>query len=134
MGSGGGKVIEPTDLLKLFASEKYILWHDARTSTSVIVLKRGAKPVDQLRAWAHALLVATATKSSQGGKDLGVESAAFQRVKETLREVKEVFDGRCEEEMRRLGWDLEVAVLETREGVRVAVGEGEGGAEGKKVV
>ncbi|EEH37366.2 DUF647 domain-containing protein [Paracoccidioides lutzii Pb01] len=45
-------------LLRLFEKEEYILWFNPVSKKGTIVLKNNVKPVSQLKAWSHALLVA----------------------------------------------------------------------------
>jgi hypothetical protein len=47
------------EVLDVFGDEKYVLWPaESSEQAALIVLKEGCTAVDQLKAWAHALLLA----------------------------------------------------------------------------
>jgi hypothetical protein len=110
-----------SDLISVFADEAYIVWLDSDYE-AVIVLKEGCTPVNQLKAWTHALLLAQNLSSRacrEKVKDDGL-SPVHGRLTEARRalvEVNEVFT-KYTRILEHKGWDLGVAALETRAGVR----------------
>ena len=107
-----------SDIVQLFENEAYLLWHCG--ASAVIVLKQGCTPMDQLKAWAQALLLAR--KATSEGKSRDAEHDTSDRrlaeVKLALEEAQKLFDI-YETKLREAGWDLDAAVLETRPGVRI---------------
>lgn len=131
-GSVAMHAIDLSDLLSVFQAEAYILWPASPAYEALIVLKAGCGPIDQLRAWAHALLLAKrAQRRRRDGDTVGkpddaaVGAAAQYRhygliaeLAETLSEVRTMFD-KYGDAMRSKGWDLEAAALETQAGMRL---------------
>ncbi|KAF1839281.1 DUF647-domain-containing protein [Decorospora gaudefroyi] len=111
-----------SELLDTFANEAYILW--AGEEVTLIVLKEGCKPIDQLKAWAHALLLA---KRARGKRKDALSPSKDCRsgagLRRSLEHVTAVF-GEHVGVLREQGWDLDVAVLETRAGTRACVDVG----------
>jgi len=114
------------DFLGLFVLRKYILWFDDNTRQAFIVLKNGASPVDQLQAWMHALVVAF--EHGQGSK-----STALLHYKEDASHYKGATHAlliwgisktdlslHFEKDLKKAGWDLTVAAMETRPGTRIS--------------
>lgn len=151
--------IKLSDVLRIFESEGYVLWrggsegggggrkaqqqHDQQKEKHkhqdevVIVLKQGCEVVDQLKAWAHALVLskrafafssssaAAASLSSsssdvarRGGKD-GKENILSELI-ETRDETNKLFDAHLAE-LKDAGWDLEIGALETKAGTRAVI-------------
>jgi len=117
------------EFLLVFQRRKYILWFDDSTRQAFIVLKKGASPVDQLQAWMHALVVAneqarddhnsksqaTEYKSYVASHYKGKAHALLQwAIPRT--ELSVVFEA----SIRKAGWDLTVAAMETRPGTRIS--------------
>ncbi|KAF2198391.1 DUF647-domain-containing protein [Delitschia confertaspora ATCC 74209] len=117
-----------SDLLRLFADEAYILYYDMSASTIFIVLKSHCKPIDQIQAWAHALLLARGVGREKDVDQKVLEGlelrrddqhvANFKLAEMSKNMVKDVLQ-RNEERLRKAGWDLDVASLETRSGVKI---------------
>lgn len=140
-GADGESEVDVFDLLSIFEAEDYVLWASGGPAAyeAVIVLKAGCGPIDQLRAWAHALLVAErrqrggdggGTRGGLGGKPdcvvaSGSDKAAARNglmgeLRDTLYEVRRMFD-KYGDEMRAKGWHLDVAALETKAGMRLQI-------------
>ncbi|KAF2656811.1 DUF647-domain-containing protein, partial [Lophiostoma macrostomum CBS 122681] len=120
-GSVDMQTIKLSELMLVFRDEAYILWFDRSKSQfeAMIALKQDCTPVDQLKAWAHALVLAqrlrSRAKASPREKDDGLED-----LRSSLDEVRRTFDTLVEG-LKGAGWDLEIAALETRAGTRVVV-------------
>jgi hypothetical protein len=97
------------ELMELYEEEEYILWFHGGRRDALIVLKQGATPIDQLKAWAHALLVARA-----------VSERLDSTISKKLQQVNTTFQAK-KEQLAAAGWALDVAALETRPGRRVAM-------------
>ncbi|CAG8898326.1 unnamed protein product [Penicillium egyptiacum] len=110
-------------LAGVFADEFYILflvpsatggnakWH------AFILLKRGCAVEHQLKAWAHALLAARALARIIPGSSVDVVLAVVERTLVLLNT-----DARFERYLAGLsgvGWDVNIAALETRAGRRI---------------
>lgn len=115
------------DLLDIFASEKYILWlqdspdSSERSREVLIVLKKDCSALDQLKAWIHALLIVYRA-NSKGTAAVSKANKAYAepRLEElyiTLGSRSDLFDQYIPS-LTSQGWDLNVAALETRAGVR----------------
>lgn len=121
--------IKLSELVRLYDGEAYILWFDGSRCEATIVLKQGCTPIDQLRAWAHALLLAQRTRMKRSErerqpKDDGSGSddqvLLLADLRSTMEEVRKKFET-DEERLRDVGWDLSVATLETRASMRVLI-------------
>ena len=123
------ELYEPSisDILSIFKEEQYILWYPRRTQI-LIALKEGITPVQQLKAWAHALLLAKAwlewvlsfPERLGNGDSLHAEAELMEIIASTLEQVNRDWKV-IEEGLRRNGWDVDTASLETGEGTRVKV-------------
>jgi hypothetical protein len=116
-GSLNMQTIKLSELMLVFKDEAYILWFDHKQSEAMIVLKQDCTPLDQLKAWTHALLLAQRlrAKASPPEKNDGLAD-----LRSSLDEVGRTFDTLAER-LRGAGWDLEIAALETRAGTRATV-------------
>ncbi|KAL6158491.1 hypothetical protein ACJBU6_02603 [Exserohilum turcicum] len=131
-GSVAMHAIDVSDLLSVFQAERYILWPASPAYEALIVLKAGCGPIDQLKAWAHALLVAERGQRRRDrglmGKPDGAAAGAAQHrhahlvaeLRETLGLVGTMFD-KYGEAMKSKGWDFEAVALETQAGMRLHV-------------
>lgn len=109
------------DLLKIFATEGYILWYDDRQNEVLIVLKKDCTALDQIKAWVHALTLARGRLKGRTVFEQGLDASIWLRpLERTLQDVNELFD-KYTAALRNKGWDLGVAALETRAGVRVTI-------------
>jgi hypothetical protein len=107
----GSQLAEFTLLLGLFKGFGYILWYDERQKTFLVVLEEGTETEAQLSAWMFALHLAKFGRTSAG-------ESLIEAIKRTA-----VYIGQIQEEvflhLRRVGWDLETASMETRSGTRI---------------
>lgn len=109
-----------SDLLNLFHREKYLLWYDSDTSMATAVIRQGATPIDLLKAWTHALLIARHVKLF-GAQSLKARSQAstLSTLHKTLIHTQHLFEKNTAL-LREAGWDLGIAAIETRSGNRIA--------------
>ena len=120
--SSTGAIRSPTVdlevLAELFAAEQYLLWYDVDRRSVLIALKDTITNVGQLKAWAHALLVARELARS----DLIRQDVAttVDTLRGTLRVVSEHIDNYVAR-LVEAGWDVETAALETRSGSRIVL-------------
>lgn len=117
--------IKLANLVDVFASEAYILWFADNDYEAIVVLKEGCTPIDQLKAWTHALLLAQKFTGQLSGHKSGIDDAprADDRLtvlRSTLQDVSDTFT-KYTTILEQKGWDLNVAAMETRAGLRVAV-------------
>jgi hypothetical protein len=125
-GSFDMYAVKLSDLVDVFASEAYMLWFDESEYEAIVVLKDGCTPLDQLKAWTQALLLAREVRGHvvADKPDRDDTSLAKGRLA-ALRRTLEAADGLFRKHTAALeqkGWDLQVASLETRAGVRAQVG------------
>ena len=120
--------------LFIFVHRKYILWFDESARQAFIVLKKGAQPIDQLQAWMHALVVAC----EHGRGEYKSKDQALRYPRYKAAQSKDEPHGLLswaglkadmvlyfEKSIRRAGWDLTVAAMQTRPGTRISGLEGE---------
>lgn len=117
--------IKLADLMAVFAEEAYLLWFVTSKREALIVLKDGCTPIDQLKAWTHALLLAQKLTGQLSGHKSGIDDAprADDRLavlRSTLEDVSDVFT-KYTTILEQKGWDLNVTAVETRAGMRVGV-------------
>jgi hypothetical protein len=110
------------ELLDVFRNEAYVLWPASSSSqAALIVLNEGCTPIDQLRAWAHALLLA---KRMRGQDDASHSNdRLLVELRGTLEETRNIF-GKHVDALKAKGWDLDVAALETHAGTRAQIDSG----------
>ncbi|OLN85684.1 RUS1 family protein-like protein 1 [Colletotrichum chlorophyti] len=120
--------VDLSTLMNVFEHQEYILWcqisekasHDARIRV-LVVLKEKVSSLGQLKAWFHGLLLARLLNSQQASelmRGAGDQQAMLGHIQASMRVANERFEGYT----RRLsaaGWDLDLAVLETRSGSRI---------------
>jgi hypothetical protein len=108
------------ELVRLYQDEAYLLWSCG--SEAVIVLKQDCTPLDQLKAWAQALLLARKGTMRTKLRDAQHDTSGgrLAEFRSSLEEAQKLFTA-YETKLRDAGWDLDVAVLETRAGVRIQV-------------
>lgn len=107
-----------SDLTDIFADEQYILGFSDADYEASIVLKEGCAPVNQLKAWAQALLLAQRVRSQSLEQDDASPGRRLADLRRTLKDANEVFD-KYAKVLEGEGWDLDVAALETRAGSRI---------------
>ncbi|KAF1921931.1 vitamin B6 photo-protection and homoeostasis-domain-containing protein [Ampelomyces quisqualis] len=117
--------VKLSDLMDVFASEAYLLWFADSDCEAIVVLKQGCTPIDQLKAWTHALLLAQKlTGHLSGHKPKGDDALrADDRLAvltSTLEDVSDIFV-KYTTLLGQNGWDLDVAALETRAGMRIGI-------------
>lgn len=112
--------------LDIFAKENYILYFDKDSSIIFIVLKTGADTIDQLKAWTQALLLARTFYNNDSNKvtmndghDLSEE---LEELKDTLQQSLLLLQKHDTlDKLRRAGYDLNAAALETSSRSRIHV-------------
>lgn len=112
------------DLMDIFVDQKYVLWFTDSEYEAIVVLKEGCTPIDQLKAWAHALLFAQDLRNPVRKPKDGDTSPRLRRadaLRRTIGEADKLF-AKYTALLRQEGWDLDVAALETRAGVRSQIG------------
>jgi hypothetical protein len=129
-GSRALHAIKLSDLVRVYAGEAYLLWFSRAQSEATIVLKQGSTPLDQLRAWTQGIILAH--RLSRSGKeaksqpdddhDAGRPEGLLDDLRWSMEEAKKLLDT-YEERLKGAGWDLGIAALETRAGVRVEISD-----------
>jgi uncharacterized protein (UPF0128 family) len=117
--------VKLSELISVFGNEAYMLWLDDSDGEATIVLKEGCTPVDQLKAWVHALLLAQrmrngVSKDEREKDDTFSTQGGLAEMIRTLGEINEHFD-KYAAILEVKGWDLNVAALETRAGSRAQI-------------
>ncbi|KAJ0273769.1 hypothetical protein CBS470a_012094 [Colletotrichum nupharicola] len=122
--------VDLSNLMELFENQQYIMWcqiseatnYDAASRINVlIVLKNGVSAKSQLKAWFHGLLLAErlhGLKTAELRRAQLGQHIMLGHIQATMALADEKYEGYA----RRLsaaGWNLEVAVLETRSGSRI---------------
>ena len=107
-------------LMRLFEDEAYIIWK--AHSDAIIILKQGCTPVDQLKAWTQALLLAQSEGPGVPDSKLRDDTSGdrLAELRTSLEKTRRIFDTH-EVGLRNVGWDLDTAALETRAGKRLQV-------------
>lgn len=113
------------DLMNVFAEEAYLLWFVNSKREAFIVLKEGCTPIDQLKAWAHALLLAHHAQHHSSGHKSEIDDAEsadpqLTVMRSTLEKVGRIFAVHAVV-LEEKGWDLSIAAMETRAGSRAHV-------------
>lgn len=120
-------------LMALYRSERYIMWPEHGIQTARVILKENCTPEDQLKAWYHALVtmylvsgtLGAKRKFDRAAKEESLRSGQdgftmFKTVQYALEQTSEDFQS-LGSKLRRAGWDLDTAALETHSGSRIAV-------------
>lgn len=115
-GSLDLQAIKLSDLMRLYEYETYILWF--APTEALIVLKQGCTPIDQLKAWTQALLLVRREWVKASDRKPDTSGERFAELRSTVEETAKVFDTYAAQ-LRDVGWDLDVAALETRAGKRI---------------
>ncbi len=121
-------------------------------AATYIVLKEDIRPADQLKAWAHALLLArwaeerksaepreigktaahvAGADPTDGGHD-DDDVALLRRMSTTLGLINSAFDNHIRK-LEAAGWDLDTPALETRSGTRLSRRGGTEGHAGREI-
>ena len=124
VGGAGKGGAEPrlSHLQDVMAGEGHMLWWDGRQERALLVLKQGVSAEGQLKAWAHALLVAREWSEGKADEKSRGPGEVLRLVTSTLEALNRRW-AREVKEMRERGWDVDTASLETRPGTRVRTGE-----------
>lgn len=115
-----------SEILDVFDDEAYILWFGHSELDLLITLKNGCTPIDQLRAWCHALLLAQRLRNHlqvpevKPDRDNASLKERLAETRRTLADMREMF-AKYEELLWQKGWDLNAAALETQAGARVVI-------------
>ena len=103
-------------LVNIYSHEEFLVWYDSSQKRVYIVLKGQASAKAQLKAWALALWgVHRFTKQYATG---ATTENLLQLFEITLRDISNQWD-EIVERIRRAGWDIDVANLETSSGSRI---------------
>jgi Vitamin B6 photo-protection and homoeostasis len=100
--------------LDIFQDEGYFMWYDGTRRRFLICLKFPSDTETQIRAWMHALFMVTQIESGLEGSSV---IDFIYNTKEEFRSWMERY--KVLENLRRAGWDLDTAALETRSGTRI---------------
>ena len=106
-------------LLQTFGDTNYIMWLDARTSSAIIALKKGAVARDHLMAWAHALLAVRELQDMLKGS-IPTNDDMMQLLHRTKREVQALLEKNWNG-IQQAGWNLEATSLEVHSGSRLTL-------------
>lgn len=113
--------------------DNYASWWDPHESTAYITLGERCEPWQQLRAWMQALVVAAMAKgiNMQGTPQISDEQKVVLDDVMSVDAVMRDAQKRTEMvwqlyviQLKRKGWDLDTAVLETRPGTRLSLIKG----------
>ncbi|MCJ1398317.1 hypothetical protein MMC11_001515 [Xylographa trunciseda] len=115
-----GLSIDLERLMNIFHDEEYLLWYERSHRLAMIVLKSEASPQSQLKAWAHALLVAQrhASEDTRSARSRSMDEETLQRLQETLSDMS-IRWKQSLVAMEESGWDLNTACLETTSSSRI---------------
>ncbi|KAH8730137.1 vitamin B6 photo-protection and homoeostasis-domain-containing protein [Phaeosphaeriaceae sp. PMI808] len=124
-GSLSLRNVNMSELMDVFANEAYILWYADTDDEVLIALKEGCTPLDQLKAWAHALVLSHRVRSKVPDSELessdaGPEQRRLAEIRQTSEEASELF-AKYTTVLEQKGWDTNVAVLEVRAGIRAQI-------------
>lgn len=101
-------------LMDIFQDDGYIMWYDEPRKRFQICLKFPSDTETQLGAWMHALFMAVQIQS--GLKD----GSVIDIIASTRREFQSWMEMyKISENLKRVGWDLDTAALETKSGTRI---------------
>ena len=118
-------------LLSIYQQAPYVLWLDKKSQEVLILLKQGCTAIDGLQAWYSAFLVLKRAQMrkhlsrSQSDKIPQQQSLAPDGHQETLATLEDVQAyvterfPQIKDLLSDAGFDLDVAVLETRSGTRI---------------
>ena len=108
------------NLVKIYRKEDFLLQYDSKSGSIFIILKEGASPPAQLKAWAMALWIAYRYCKAEEHHATSASSAEaiLDLHKSTLTDLSNCWAD-CLERLAAAGWDLSIASLETASGSRV---------------
>lgn len=105
-------------LVGIYSHEEFLVWYDSPERTAYIVLKGQASAKAQLKAWALAIWGAHRFEK-QYATGANTEDL-LQLLERTLRNISDQWDDSMER-IRAVGWDIDIANLETSSGSRISV-------------
>lgn len=117
-------------LISLFASESYLLfftYSSKGTWEGTVILKSGCTAPSQIKSWAHALLAARVLRGSLSASGEHHLDSREKRDGQVLRIMSQTLNflnegSRFEQYtqvLMRAGWNMELAALETKPGLRI---------------
>lgn len=105
-------------LVRIYIHEEFLVWYDSPKRTAYIVLKGQASAKAQLKAWALALWGAHRFEKHYA---TGANTKNLLQLLEiTLRNICDQWDDSMER-IRAVGWDIDIANLETSPGSRISI-------------
>lgn len=104
-------------LVKIYSHEDFLVWYDSPKRTAYIVLKGQASAKAQLKAWALAIWGAHRFEK-QYATGANTEHL-LQLLELTLKNISDQWDDSVER-IRAVGWDIDIANLETSSGSRIS--------------
>lgn len=117
-GSVRSSSIDLEKLVDIYLDEDYILWYENSRNLALIVLKDGAPPVAQLKAWSHALLMAHRPVENDATSAQSAGEVTLLRLAATLRDLSTHWvEGLAS--LKAAGWELDAANLETTSATRI---------------
>lgn len=108
-----------SELLNLFKDQHYLLWHDVRTTNTSVVLKQEASPLDHVKAWTHALILAN--EIQHGPRDV-TAPWMMTTIMNTLDKSNSLFTTHLAA-IKAAGWDLSIPHMETKSGSRISIAQ-----------
>lgn len=103
-------------LLEIFKDEDYIIWFDTRTTNAFIALKKDIEPATQLQAWCHAVCLAKEASTWEAREHSA--DTLFEAITATKAKTSKLFNAH-KQDIVDAGWQLDVAALEVKSGVRL---------------
>ena len=107
-------------LVNIHQNEDFLVWYCTLEKTTYIVLKKGASAKTQLKAWAISLDVAHQLQDSDATS--ATPAKVLQVIASSLTEVSNQWDDSIDR-MHAVGWDTNIASLETTSGKRICLHE-----------
>ena len=105
-------------LVTIHQNEDFLVWYCGLQKTGYIVLKKGASAKTQLKAWAVGLCVAHQLKDFEATS--ATPAKVLQVIASSLTEISSQWDD-CVRRMQAVGWDTNIASLETTSGKRIGL-------------
>lgn len=103
-------------LLALFQDEGYVLWYDEPRKTFLICLKLSSDTETQVYAWMHALFIAIRSQNREETESVQDIISSSKRDFKSWMESHSII-----ENLKKIGWDLNTAALETQSGTRFCI-------------
>lgn len=103
-------------LFQIYAKEEYLLWYSLSDRTVYLVLKEQSSVRSQLKAWTQGLVLVHRLAQVQFATC--ATEKLLESVESSLLEVSNCWPT-CMERLNAVGWDLDIASLETASGTRI---------------